>query len=272
MPISRKIKPIKRFGQNFLCDERILQRIADAAGLTSQDVVLEIGTGAGNLTKYLCKKTRFVYTVEKDARLCKVAAGNLAEFNNVKIICADILKTDLQGFGSGLKVIGNLPFYITTPIIFKLLEQKKYIDDIIIMVQKEVAGRIVAKPGGKDYGILSCSVQFYTEPEILFHISKNVFRPQPKVDSTLLRLKPLDTTAVCVKDEGNFLKLIKAAFGRRRKTLSNSLSGESGLGLAKEDVEKILRKAGIDPKRRAETLSLEEFAKISNFYCRMTIL
>jgi 16S rRNA (adenine1518-N6/adenine1519-N6)-dimethyltransferase len=271
MPISQKIKPVKKLGQAFLRDERVLQRIVASAQISRTDTVVEIGSGSGNLTKYLVEKAKFVYAVERDAGLCKIAEANLAAFKNVEIVCGDILKINLQDWGN-LKVVGNLPYYITTPIIFKLLEQKRYIDDIIIMVQKEVARRIVAKPGGKDYGILSCVVQFYARPEILFDINKGAFWPQPKVDSALMRLRPSRQPAVGVKDEEQFLKVIKAAFGRRRKMLANSLSGKSGLGLAKEDVEKILRRVRVDPKRRAETLSLDEFARITNFYCSMTIL
>ena len=260
-----KIKPIKRLGQNFLRDENILQRIADAAHLSGEDTVLEIGAGSGNLTRHLAEKAGFVYAVEKDRRLCKAAEENLKGFKNVEIICGDILKIDV---GAGLKpaptkVVGNLPYYITTPIIFKLLEHKENISDIIIMVQKEVAERIVAKPGGKDYGILTCSVQFYTEPKVLFKISKGSFYPRPKVDSVLLEMKILKKPAVNVKDEQKFFEIIKAAFGQRRKTLLNSLCNR--LHLEKEAVEDILRKAGIEPQRRAETLDLDEFAKISNF-------
>ena len=265
-------------------DEGVLKRIADAAGLTGDDIVLEIGTGSGNLTKYLCEKAKFVYTVEKDTRLCRAAEENLKGIENVKIICDDILHViarspegatkqspcskeiaSLTSFARNdadgrLKIIGNLPYYITTPIIFKLLDQRRYISDIIIMIQKEVAQRIVASPGGKDYGILSCSVQFYTEPHILFCVGKGKFYPQPKVDSVLLRLKILEKPAVAVKNEENFLKVVKAAFSQRRKTLLNSLCGR--LHLKKEDVESVLHKCGIEPKRRAETLSLAEFAKI----------
>lgn len=280
--VKDSIKPIKKLGQNFLRDENILRRIADAALINSNDIILEIGTGAGNLTRYLCERAKFVYTVEKDARVCKIAEENLKEFKNIKIICDDILcvigslaefassgREEFPRAGGRIKIIGNIPYYITTPIIFKLLKQRKYIEDIIIMTQKEVAERIVAKPGGphagrgKDCGILSHSAQFYTKPEILFFIKKGAFRPQPKVDSALLRLKPLEKPLVTVKSEDGFLNIIKAAFGQRRKTLLNSLSG--GLKLKREEIENVLRKAEIDPKRRAETLSPQEFARISNF-------
>jgi len=261
----RRIKPIKCMGQNFLQDERALRRIVDAAGISGDDIALEIGTGTGNLTKYLCQNAKFVYSVEKDARLCKIAGENLREFENVKIINDDILRViaSLTAFarndvGGRLKIIGNLPYYITTPIIFKLLEYREYIKDITIMVQKEVAERIAAKPGGKDYGILSCSVQFYTKPEILFNVSKSVFRPQPKVDSSVLRLKILQQPPVSVKDEKLFFKIIKAAFGKRRKMLRSSLAGI----IAKDKLADILAKSGIDERCRAETLSLAEFAKI----------
>ena len=262
-----KLKLIKKLGQNFLRDEGVLKHIADAAELTGDDVVLEIGTGLGNLTKYLCEKAKFVYTVEKDARLCRAAEANLGEFKNVKIIRGDILdvivETPHWGVSTPIKIVGNLPYYITTPIIFKLLEHREHIKDITIMIQKEVAQRIIAKPGGKDYGILSCSVQFYTEPHILFSIGKGKFYPQPKVDSVLLKLKILEKPVVAVENEENFIKVVKAAFGQRRKQLLNSLS--AGLNLKREGVEIALRKCGIEPKRRAETLSLAEFAKLSNF-------
>lgn len=275
------VKPIKKLGQNFLKDKFVLRRIVDSAGIDYNDVVLEIGTGTGNLTKYLCEKSKFVYTVEKDARLCSVAKENLKEFDNVKIINNDILEIDvgagpcarpLQGNHRGLplqlKVVGNLPYYITTPIIFKLFDYRQYISDIVIMVQKEVAQRIIALPGGKDYGILSCTVQFYAKPQILFYIKKGLFYPQPEVDSALVRLEVLKQPSVSVTSEEKFLKLIKTAFNQRRKTLVNSLCSKSGLGLIKNEALDILQKSGIDPARRAETLSLEEFARICNFYCR----
>jgi len=263
--MDKTIKPIKRLGQNFLHNERVLQRVADAACINSDDIVFEIGTGTGNLTRYLCEKAKFVYTIEKDARLCRVAEENLRDFKNVKVICADILKIDVGAYCNTplqLKVVGNLPYYITTPIIFHLLKQRRYIKDITIMVQKEVAERMTAMPGGKVYGILSCSVQFYTHPEILFNISKSCFKPQPKVDSAIIKLKILEKPAV-EAEEDKFLKVIKAAFSQRRKTLLNSLY--AGLNLKKEMVDKVLIKTGINPKRRAETLSIQEFAKLANF-------
>lgn len=272
MPVNQKIKPIKKLGQNFLHDENILQRIADASQLTNDDVVLEIGSGTGNLTKYLCERAKFVYAVEKDSRLCKIAEENLKEYKNVKIICGDILKIDVgadlcvrpscggrhTGLPPQIKAIGNLPYYITTPIIFKLLERRQYISDIVIMAQKEVAQRIIASPGGKDYGILSCSAQFYTKPKIMFYINKGAFLPQPKVDSAVLRLKILKKPAVAVKDEKLFFNIIRAAFGKRRKMLRSSLS----YIIAKDKLALVFAKTGIDGRRRAETLSLEEFAKI----------
>lgn len=279
------VKPIKKLGQNFLRDENVLRRIADAAELNEQDIVLEIGTGSGNLTKYLCQKAKFVYTIEKDARLCRIAEENLREFKNVKVVCDDALDAiarlacltarPLASPPSAarneasrirrLKVIGNLPYYITTPIIFKLLGQRQRVSDIVITVQKEVARRIAAKPGNKDYGILSCLVQFHTQPRVMFEINKTKFYPQPEVDSALVRMKVLEKPAVIVNDEEKFLKIIKAAFSHRRKTLLNSLY--DSLDLEKKDIKNILQKCGIDPERRAETLDLNDFAALANFCC-----
>jgi len=243
--------------------------------VSDEDVVLEIGTGICNLTKYLCQKAKYVYAVEKDKRLCKIAEQNLFGLKNVEVISNDILKVDLKNFlsfssslatsPSLLKVVGNLPYYITTPIIFKLLDQRRYISDIFIMVQKEVAQRIVARPGVKDYGILACSVQFYAQPTILFNIGKGAFSPQPKIDSSFIRLEILDKTSVEVKDEKLFFKIIKAAFGRRRKTLLNSLGAKYRLGMPKGKILEAMEKAGISFQRRPETLSLKEFAKIADF-------
>lgn len=267
------VKPIKKLGQNFLRDENVLRRIADAAELSGQDVVLEIGTGTGNLTKYLCQKAKFVYTVEKDPRLCRIAEENLREFKNVKVVCDDALGV-IACLGSldsevrseaGLKIIGNLPYYITTPIIFKLLGQRRHISDMVITVQKEVARRIAAKPGNKDYGILSCLVQFHAQPRIMFEINKTRFYPQPEVDSALVRMKVLEKPAAVVNDEKIFLKIVKAAFSHRRKTLLNSLY--DSLGLEKGRIRNMLQKCGIDPKRRAETLNLNDFAALANFCC-----
>ncbi len=268
------VRPSKRLGQNFILDNNILQRIVKAAEINSDDIILEIGTGIGNLTRHLCEKAKFVYSVEKDTNLCRIAEENLREFDNVKIICNDVLKINVGAIHElplHMKIVGNLPYYITTPIIFKLLEQRQHVSDIIIMVQKEVAERIIAKPGNKDYGILSCAVQFYANPEILFKINKAAFSPRPKVDSALIRIKLLKMPSVSVDNEDAFLKLIKSAFSQRRKTLANSLSAENILGLSKDKAMDALKKAGINYKRRAETLSLEEFARLYNLCCKFLL-
>ena len=270
------VKPIKKFGQNFILNDNILERITNASRISGSDIVLEIGTGIGNLTRHLCRKAKFVYTVEKDTRLYKIAQENLREFDNVRIICNDIMNVivsfgkvifsdNKEFFGNGgrLKVVGNLPYYIVTPIIFKLFSRRQYIADIFITVQKEVARRIAASPGSKDYGILSCAAQFYTKPQVLFNIKRGAFYPRPKVDSAVLRMQLLDKPIVCVKDEKIFFNLIKMTFGRRRKTLLNSLSGKNALNSTRDDIKKILQKADIDYKRRPETLSLDEFASLA---------
>ena len=268
-------RPNKKMGQNFLLDRNILQRITNAVLLNNNSVVIEIGTGMGNLTRYLCQKAKFVYTVEKDPMLCKIASDSLSNFKNLKIVCDDILEVDLRELLSSenkspdakhkFKVVGNIPYYITTAIIFRLLKQRQYCDEIFLTVQNELAHRIIASPGTKDYGVLSCSVQFYAAGEILFKINKNVFYPHPEVDSAFIKIKLSEHPAITIKDEKGFLKFIKMAFSHRRKTLLNSLCSKTALGLPKDIVKDMLDSLKVDYKRRPETLTLNEFARIYNY-------
>jgi len=258
----QNIRPKKRWGQNFLIDNNILKKIADLSGVNTQDTVVEIGSGYGNLTKLLCQKAKFVYAVDIDKELCSIAKDNLAGCKNVKIVNKDFLKVDLKT--TRYKVVANLPYYITTPIIFKLLDDRKRIDEIFITIQKEVAQRLVGKPGTKDYSALTCAVNFYTEPKILLKIPKTCFLPKPEVDSCLVGLRVLAKPAVNVKDENLMFKIIRASFNQRRKTILNALSNARSLQFSKAQIQEALADAVIDPKRRGETFSLQDFAALSN--------
>ena len=244
-------------GQVFLHDPSILRRIVQTAQLSEEDLVVEIGPGLGKLTKMLAEKVGKVIAIEFDEKLFERLKSGLAEYSNVKLIHADALKypyKDLPEF----KVVSNIPYYITTPIIFRLLEVRKNLISMTLTVQKEVAERIAATPGGKDYGLLSVKVQYYAEPKLKFVIPKGAFRPVPKVDSAVVHLNILKRPSVEVKDEKLFFRVVSTAFSQRRKMLSNSLKS------IKDDIGERLEEAGIDPKRRAETLSIEEFARLSD--------
>lgn len=266
----------KSLGQNFLIDGNIIDKICDGAKITEKDNILEIGPGIGTLTQELCNRANKVVAIEIDNRLIPILEDTLSPYENVDIINDDILNIDLINLvknrfdNSEVKVVANLPYYITTPIIMKLLEDRVKLDSIVVMVQKEVAQRMNASPGGKDYGALSVAVQYYCEPEIIVNVPKTVFMPMPNVDSAVIALKVHKSPRINVDDEVLFFKIVKTAFGKRRKTLSNSLS-TGGLGIEKKDIVRILEKLNIDPKRRAETLDIEEFAKITkeiyNQYC-----
>ncbi|WP_034600666.1 16S rRNA (adenine(1518)-N(6)/adenine(1519)-N(6))-dimethyltransferase RsmA [Clostridiisalibacter paucivorans] len=258
----------KSLGQNFLIDGNIIDKICDGAKITEKDNILEIGPGIGTLTQELCNRADKVVAIEIDKRLIPILEDTLSPYDNLDIINDDILNIDLIGLvknrfhNSEVKVVANLPYYITTPIIIKLLEDRVKLDSIVVMVQKEVAQRMNASPGGKDYGALSVAVQYYCEPEIIVNVPKTVFMPMPNVDSAVIALKVHRSPRVSVDDEVLFFKIVKTAFGKRRKTLSNSLS-TGGLGIEKKDIVRILEKLNIDPKRRAETLDIEDFAKIT---------
>ncbi len=256
----------KGLGQNFLLDRTVLETIADSA--QAEDGVLEIGPGFGVLTYELAKKTPKVVSVEIDRRLIPVLEYTLSEFDNVKIVERDILKTDIKALideefqGKTISVAANLPYYITTPIIAALLEEKLPLKNIVVMVQKEVAQRISALPGKKDYGAISVMCQYYTTPEIIKIVPAGSFMPPPKVDSAVLRLKLRDVPPVKLNDEKLFFRVVKAAFAQRRKTLENCLC--HGLAIEKQVVSEILSSCSIPVGIRGEKLSIEEFAKISN--------
>ena len=256
----------KGLGQNFLLDPQVLDKIADAADI--DDGVLEVGPGFGVLTKRLCQTGKKVVSVEIDKRLIPVLDYTLQEFDNVKIIEKDILKTDVKALideefdGKKISVAANLPYYITTPIITKLIEEKLPIKNIVVMVQKEVAERIAAKPGKKDYGAISVLCQYYTNPRLVTIVPKGSFYPAPKVDSAVLCMEVQDKPNVEVSDEKLFFKVVKAAFAQRRKTLLNCLS--SGFSCPKETLSEILLGIGLEPTVRGEKLGLLEFAKIAD--------
>lgn len=262
----------KSLGQNFLTDKNIIDRIIEGAGIGPEDLVIEIGPGIGVITSEAAETAKKVIAVEIDKNLIPILKETLADRDNVEIVNQDILKTDVnkliedcskgKGDFSGFKIIGNLPYYITTPIIMKLLEDGVKADSITIMMQKEVADRIKAAPGTKAYGALSVAVQYYCTVEAVVNVPKDVFVPQPKVDSTVLKLEIREEKPVELKDREVFFSCVKAGFGQRRKTLLNSLMGVKNI--TKEAVRESLEAAGIDPSRRAETLDLEEFANLSN--------
>jgi len=255
----------KGLGQNLLIDDDVLEKIVEAASLTKDDLVLEIGPGLGVLTKRLASLASKVIAVEIDSALVGLLGRELRDCKNVEIIEADILKTDLSKLlppsSPKLKVVANLPYYITTPVIIHLLEKRDLIESMIIMIQKEVGERIIASPGGKDYGSLSILVQYYAIPELVTPVFSSSFIPRPKVDSSVIKLKVADAPRVKVDDEKLFFRVVRGAFGKRRKMLPNALSGA---GFDKEKVVDLLNQMGLDPKQRGETLSIQEFAALSN--------
>ena len=258
----------KKLGQNFLIDASIVQGIVDAAEIQPGERVLEIGPGIGTLTQGLAEAGAEVTAVELDKKLPAVLAETLKAYDNVTIVPGDILKVNIpEIMGEGpFKVAANLPYYITTPILMTLLERHLPITRMVTMVQKEVAERMIAKPGSRTYGALSVAVQYYTEPEIVLDVPPRSFIPAPEVDSVVIACKVRETPAVDVMDEKMFFRVIKAAFGQRRKTLSNALKGG---GLPKEQVRDAMEAAGIDPTRRGETLSLDEFAKLADEFTKL---
>jgi len=258
----------KSLGQNFLADRNIIDKIIEGSLIGERDLVIEIGPGIGVLTEAAAARAGKVIAVEIDSRLIPILNETLSDFDNVEILNQDILKTDLckliadnPGFDT-VRIIGNLPYYITTPIVMKILEDKVPADSITIMLQKEVADRIRANPGTRDYGALSVAVQYYCTVEIVAHASREVFIPKPNVDSSVIRLDIRKARAAAPRDEAIFFAAVKAAFGQRRKTLLNALSGVCGL--AKDEIGQVLNEAAIEPERRGETLSIAEYARLAD--------
>ena len=259
----------KRYGQNFLVDSNVLNKIVESAGITKEDTVLEIGPGIGSLTQYLCESAKNVICVEIDTKMIPVLEDTLSEYENVRVIYEDILKVDIddlikESVADKIKVVANLPYYITTPIIMGLLEKEANIDSITVMIQKEVALRMQEGPGSKDYGALSLAVAFYSDANIKMTVSPNCFIPRPNVDSAVIRLDVLDEPKVSVKDKDRMFRIIKGAFEQRRKTLTNALSHSSAFKTDKNNIEKALLEMGKSPSIRGEELTLEEFAHLSD--------
>lgn len=259
----------KKFGQNFLIDEHILNKIITDADITKDDCVLEIGPGIGTMTQYLAENARQVIAVEIDKALIPILKDTLSEYDNVEVINEDILKVDInsicQNYNSGrpIKVVANLPYYITTPIIMGLFESKVPLDSITIMVQKEVADRMQCAPGSKDYGALSLAVQYYANPQIVANVPPNCFMPRPNVGSAVIKLTRYATSPVDVRDEAFMFRLIRASFNQRRKTLINGLKG-GNINVSKERILEALEKMELSPTVRGEALTLEQFARLSN--------
>lgn len=258
----------KSLGQNFLIDDNIIDKIVDGAGAGPGDKIIEVGPGIGTLTRELASRADKLMAVEIDRNLIPILADTLGDYNNVKIVNEDIIKADIRGLidenldGGPVKLVANLPYYITTPIIMRFLEEDINVTDIVVMVQKEVAERMNAQPGGKDFGALSVAVQYYCDTEIVAKVPRHLFVPQPNVDSIVIALRVRPERKYKVDDEALFFRVVKAAFGQRRKTLLNSISSMGTL--SKDGVKEALLEAGIDEKRRGETLSLDEFALLSN--------
>lgn len=256
----------KSYGQNFLIDSHVLDKIVSAAEIDSDTEVLEIGPGIGTLTQYLAEAAKSVTAVEIDDKLIPILEKTLADYDNVKVIHGDILKQDIDALfeGKHFKIVANLPYYITTPIIMNLLESRVPADSITVMIQKEVAERMMASPGTKDYGALSLAVQFYAEPYLAANVPPNCFMPRPNVGSAVIRLKRLEKPPVQVKDEQLMFKLIRAAFNQRRKTLANAVKNFEGLKFTREEVETGIKSIGLDERIRGEAMSLEQFAALAD--------
>ena len=260
----------KTFGQNFLIDENVVEKIVREAGVTKDDFVMEIGPGIGTMTQILCENAREVVAVEIDKKLIPILTEDtLSYYDNVTVINEDILKLDIRKLaeekndGRPIKVVANLPYYITTPIIMGLFESHVPLDSITIMVQKEVADRMQCGPGTKDYGALSLAVQFYAKPKVVLNVPASCFMPRPNVDSAVIRLERFKTPPVDVCDEHLMFKIIRASFNQRRKTMLNSV-GNAGIGISKEALSTALEKMGLPLTIRGEALTLEQFANLSN--------
>ncbi len=262
----------KKFGQNFLIDSHVLDKIVSAAGITKDDFVLEIGPGIGTMTQYLAASARKVFAVEIDKALIPILEDTLKEFDNVQVINQDILKVDIKKLaeehndGKPIKVVANLPYYITTPIIMGLFESQVPIDSITVMVQKEVADRMKVGPGTKDYGALSLAVQYYAEPYIVANVPPNCFMPRPKVGSAVIGMTRYENPPVEVADEKLMFRLIRASFNQRRKTLANGLNNSPELSYSKEEIQQTIEKCGFKAGIRGEALTLEDFAKLANVF------
>ena len=254
----------KRFGQNFLIDAHVLEKIVSAAGITKDDCVLEIGPGIGTMTQYLAESAGQVIAVEIDTNLLPILADTLKDYSNVKVINQDILKVDINELvkeynnGRPIKVVANLPYYITPPIM--------PMDNITVMVQKEVADRMQVGPGSKDYGALSLAVQYYASPYIVANVPPNCFIPRPNVGSAVIRLTRYQEPPVQVKDPKLMFKLIRASFNQRRKTLQNGLNNSPEISFSKEEITKAIESLGVSPSVRGEALSLEQFAQLANYF------
>lgn len=259
-------RPNKRLGQNFLIDRNIVDKIISAADFNKGDVALEIGAGAGNITAEVAGLVKRVIAVEFDKKLCEVIKATLSGYKNIDFVSEDILKVDLKDFAKEdkVRIIGNLPYYITTPILERIIENRSYVIDALLMVQKEVAERMLAKAGDDAYGSLSCYLSYYTNPKFKTVVKRASFFPQPEVDSALIYLKILDSPSVSVNDEALLFKIIRGAFNQRRKTLLTSLANKKVLGIDKVKVNETLKRAAISAKIRPEMLSLEDFARITN--------
>ena len=260
----------KKFGQNFLIDPRVLEKIIQAADVTKDDFVLEIGPGIGTMTQYLCEAARQVLAVEIDHNLIPILKETLSGYDNVSVLQGDILKQDIPAIareyneGRPIKVVANLPYYITTPILMGLFESHVPIDSITIMVQKEVAERMQEKPGSKEYGALSLAVQYYAKPEIVANVPPNCFMPRPNVGSAVIRLTRHEKPPVEVEDEKLMFRIIRASFNQRRKTLANGLNNSPEIHLPKEVIQESIVSLGVPENIRGEALSLEQFAELSN--------
>lgn len=259
----------KKYGQNFLIDTHVLEKIIRAASIGSDDVVLEIGPGIGTLTQYLCENARQVIAVEIDDMLIPILGETLKEYDNVKIVHNDILKVDVNEIvseypGSSIKVVANLPYYITTPIIMGLFESGVPIDSITIMVQKEVAERMQAKPGTKDYGALTLAVQYYADAKIMANVPPNCFMPRPAVGSAVINLVKHKEKRYDVKNEDMLFRIIRASFNQRRKTLQNGINNAANLPYTKQQIAEAIEKMGLPTAVRGEKLSLEQFVELSN--------
>lgn len=268
----------KKFGQNFLIDTHVLEKIISAAGITKNDCVLEIGPGIGTMTQYLAENAGHVVAVEIDRNLIPILKETLADYDNVTVINEDILRVDIKALaeeyngGKPIKVVANLPYYITTPIIMGLFESGVPIDNITVMVQKEVADRMKEGPGSKDYGALSLAVQYYAEPEIVANVPPNCFIPRPNVGSAVIRLTRHKEMPVEVKDPALMFKIIRASFNQRRKTLQNGLGNAPELPYTKEQIAAAIAEMGLTPTIRGEALSLAQFAQLSDILGNMGLL
>lgn len=260
----------KKFGQNFLIDPHVLDKIVDAAQITEDDFVLEIGPGIGTLTQYLCERARQVLAVEIDKNLIPILHETLSPYENVEVRNGDILKQDIREIaqdyndGKPIKVVANLPYYITTPIIMELFESRVPLANVTVMVQKEVADRMKAQPGSKDCGALSLAVQYYAKPYIAAFVPPNCFMPRPKVGSAVIRLECREEAPVRVADEKLMFRLIRASFNQRRKTLQNGIANSGELSFSKAQAAEAIEQAGLDANVRGEKLGLSEFAKLAD--------